>query len=155
MAIKLEDRVLTGERVVYRARHDLKSATLFIGSVFVFLCGVSLGLEWYFSDGPDWNSAIKDAVLYAAVFALMFSWWMWNHAVLVTDQRVLFSHGFGKAKIDEVPLQKIEHVTYSGGVTPRGGSVEVACRDREDIVLRLVPNFKDLRDAIIRQCGLP
>ena len=155
MASKLEDRLLLGERIVYRARHDLKSATLFIGSVFVLLCGVALGLEWFFSDGPDWKSAIIDAVLDAAVIVFLFSWWMWNHAVLVTDQRVLFSHGLWKAKIDEVPLQQIVHVTYSGGVTPWGGSVEVDCRDREDIVLRLVPRFPDLRDAIIRQCGLP
>ncbi|GEM_PF-6589131 len=147
MASKLDDRLLEGERVVFRARYGFVSTAVFIVTFSVILAGAYLIFGWLF--GLDWRSNL----IYVLTLDLCFIWLIWNRTVLVTDRRVIYPHGDWKRKVGEVPLKAIEQVVFhTGGFA---GFVSMRCHGDENIVLRLLPKPQDLRDAIASQCGLP
>ena len=151
MATRLEDRLLSGERVVFRAHHGLVSTAVFIVIFSAVLSAAYLAVGLVFSACSAWQSWI----IYVLVFAGYFLWRIWNRTVLVTDQRVIYAHGEWKKKFSEVPLQMIERVVFTPGIGTWGGFVSIRCHDDEEITLGLLPKLEDLRDAIASQCGLP
>lgn len=111
----LDDHLLAGEQIVYRARLHW---TIFLTSIIVVLLGIGLGILLRVAE-PAYTlvgAALAGVGLLLAIGpAIRYS----SSEFAVTDKRVLSKVGFIERESDETLLSKIEAIAVDQGVIAR------------------------------------
>jgi membrane protein YdbS with pleckstrin-like domain len=111
----LDDHLLDGERIVYRARLHW---TIFITSIIVVLLGVALAIILSIYEPSYWylGAALAGVGLLLAIGpAINYT----SSEFAVTNKRVLSKTGFIERESDETLLSKVEAVAVDQGVLGR------------------------------------
>ena len=150
----LDDHLLAGERIVYRAKLHW---TIFLTAIVVVLLGISLGIVLQLVE-PAYSYAglglAGVGLLLATGPAIQYV----TSEVAVTDKRVLGKVGFIERESDETLLSKVEAIAVDQGVLGRvfgfgtvtitgtGGTQEVFSRISEPLEFR-----RQIQSQIIAQ----
>jgi uncharacterized membrane protein YdbT with pleckstrin-like domain len=111
----LDDHLLDGERIVYRARLHW---SIFVTSIVVVLLGVALALVLRMLDPQYWYFGVILAgigLLLAIGPAINYS----SSEFAVTNKRVLSKTGFIERESDETLLSKVEAIAVDQGILGR------------------------------------
>lgn len=111
----LDDHLLDGERIVYRAHLHW---TIFGTAILVVLLGVALGIVLYIYEPAYWylGAVLAGVGLLLAIGPLI----RYNGSEFaVTNKRVLSKTGFIQRESDETLLSKIEAIAVDQGVPGR------------------------------------
>jgi membrane protein YdbS with pleckstrin-like domain len=111
----LDDHLLAGERIVYRARLHW---TIFGTSIAVVVLGVALAIVLRLYQPEYWylGAALAGVGLLLAIGpAIRFS----SSEFAVTDKRVLAKHGFIERESIETLLSKVEAISVDQGIWGR------------------------------------
>ena len=111
----LGDHLLTGERIVYRAKLHW---TIFLTSIVVVLLGVGLGILLQVVE-PAYSLAGGALVGVGLLLAIGPAVRYISSEFAVTDKRVLGKVGFIERESDETLLSKIEAIAVDQGVIGR------------------------------------
>ena len=111
----LDDHLLDGERIVYRARLHW---TIFLKSIIVVLLGIALGIVLYVYEPGYWyiGAALAGVGLLLAIPPLIR---YTSTEFAVTNKRLLSKVGFVERESDETLLGKIEAVAVDQGIVGR------------------------------------
>src|SRR5215216_4119200 len=111
----LDDHLLDGERIVYRARLHW---TIFLRSILLLLLGAALGVILYRYQ-PDywWAGAILAGIGLLLAIPPFIRYSSTEYAV--TNKRLLSKVGFVERESDETLLSKIEAVAVDQGIVGR------------------------------------
>jgi membrane protein YdbS with pleckstrin-like domain len=150
----LDDHLLTGERIVYRAKLHW---TIFLISIVVVLLGIGLGILLQVLE-PAYSFAGGALVGVGLLLAIGPAVRYISSEFAVTDKRVLGKVGFIERESDETLLSKIEAIAVDQGVLGRvfgfgtvtitgtGGTQEVFSRISEPLEFR-----RQIQSQIIEQ----
>jgi membrane protein YdbS with pleckstrin-like domain len=111
----LDDHLLDGEQIVYRARLHW---TIFTPAIIVVLLGVALAIVLRMYDPPYWYLGLVLAgigLLLAIGPAIRYT----TSEFAVTNKRVLSKTGFIQRESDETLLSKVEAVSVDQGILGR------------------------------------
>jgi uncharacterized membrane protein YdbT with pleckstrin-like domain len=111
----LDDHLLAGERIVYRARLHW---TIFLTSIIVVLLGVGLGILLQVVE-PAYSYAGAALAGVGLLLAIGPAIQYLSSEFAVTDKRVLGKVGFIERESDETLLSKIEAIAVDQGVIGR------------------------------------
>jgi len=111
----LDDHLLDGERIVYRARLHW---TMFLKSVIVILLGIALGIVLYLYEPGYWYIGAGLAGLGLLLAIPPFIRYT-STEYAVTNKRLLSKVGFVERESDETLLSKIEAVAVDQGIVGR------------------------------------
>ncbi len=111
----LDDHLLAGERIVYRARLHW---TIFLTSIIVVLLGIALGILLRVVEPAYWYSGLA-LVGVGLLLAIGPAVRYLSSEFAVTDKRVLSKVGFIERESDETLLTKIEAIAVDQGVIGR------------------------------------
>ena len=111
----LDDHLLDGERIVYRARLHW---TIFLKAILVTLLGIALGIVLYIYEPPYWyiGAALAGLGLLLAISPFIR---YTSTEYAVTNKRLLSKVGFVERESDETLLSKIEAVAVDQGILAR------------------------------------
>jgi len=111
----LDDHLLDGERIVYRARLHW---TIFLKAILVVLLGVALGIVLYVNEPAYWwaGAALAGIGLLLAIPPLIR---YTSTEFAVTNKRLLSKVGFVERESDETLLSKIEAVAVDQSILGR------------------------------------
>jgi uncharacterized membrane protein YdbT with pleckstrin-like domain len=111
----LDDHLLDGERIVYRARLHW---TIFLKAILVVLLGVALGIVLYLYEPGYWyiGAALAGIGLLLAIPPFIR---YTSTEFAVTNKRLLSKVGFVERESDETLLSKIEAVAVDQGIVGR------------------------------------
>jgi membrane protein YdbS with pleckstrin-like domain len=111
----LDDHLLDGEHIVYRARLHW---TIFITPIIVVLLGVALGIVlWTYEPAYWFLGAILAGIGLLLAIGPLINYTSSDFAV--TNKRVLSKTGFIERESDETLLSKVEAVSVDQGVLGR------------------------------------
>lgn len=111
----LDDHLLAGERIVYRARLHW---TIFLTSIVVILLGVALGILLQVVE-PAYSYAGAGLAGIGMLLAIGPAIRYVTSEFAVTDKRVLGKVGFIERESDETLLSKVEAIAVDQGVLGR------------------------------------
>jgi membrane protein YdbS with pleckstrin-like domain len=111
----LDDHLLDGERIVYRARLHW---TIFLKAILVMLLGIALGIVLYLYEPGYWyiGAALAGVGLLLAIPPLIR---YTSTEYAVTNKRLLSKVGFVERESDETLLSKVEAVAVDQGIVGR------------------------------------
>jgi uncharacterized membrane protein YdbT with pleckstrin-like domain len=111
----LDDHLLDGERIVYRARLHW---TIFLKAIIVVLLGIALGIVLYLYEPGYWyiGAALAGVGLLLAIPPFIR---YTSTEYAVTNKRLLSKVGFVERESDETLLSKIEAVAVDQGILAR------------------------------------
>jgi uncharacterized membrane protein YdbT with pleckstrin-like domain len=111
----LDEHLLTGERIVYRARlHWI----IFAGAIAVVVAGLALAIVLQATQHDYWYIGLV-LVGVGLLFAIGPAVRYVSSEFAVTDKRVLAKHGFIERESIETLLTKIEAISVDQGITGR------------------------------------
>jgi uncharacterized membrane protein YdbT with pleckstrin-like domain len=111
----LDDHLLAGERIVYRARLHW---TIFLTSIIVVLLGIGLGIVLQLVE-PAYSYAGLGLAGIGLLLAIGPAIQYLSSEFAVTDKRVLGKVGFIERESDETLLSKVEAIAVDQGVIGR------------------------------------
>ena len=111
----LDDHLLDGERIVYRARLHW---TIFLKAIIVVLLGIALGIVLYIYEPNYWyiGAALAGLGLLLAIPPFIR---YTSTEYAVTNKRLLSKVGFVERESDETLLSKVEAVAVDQGIVGR------------------------------------